>query len=52
MSTDSQPIYSPLDRSCFKKDTLDRIRIKNLKRAFKSTPESKDKPVTLYKITN
>lgn len=43
---------SPVDRSIFQKDVLDRIQLKNRKRAFKLSPESKEKVVTVIKITN
>lgn len=43
---------NPVDRSVFQKDILDRIQLKNRKRAFKLTPESKEKIVTVIKITN
>jgi len=41
-----------IDRSVFKKDMLDKCKLKNAKRRFNSSPESKEKIVTLFKITN
>lgn len=43
---------SQVDRSVFRKDILDRIKLKNRKREFKASPESKEKIVTLFKFTN
>lgn len=50
MSTQTQA--RGIDRKCFKKDILERIKLKNRKRAFKASPESKEKIVTVIKITN
>lgn len=41
--------HTPVDRGAFKHDKLDQIRLKNLKKAFRALPESRDKIVTLYK---
>lgn len=41
-----------VDKSVFRKDILYRIKLKNRKREFKLTPESKEKIVTVIKITN
>lgn len=45
-------MYAQIDMTVFKKDILDRIKLKNRKREFKASPESKEKIVTVFKFTN
>ena len=41
----------PIDRTVFKKDMLDKCKLKNAKRRFKETGAHMDKLVTIFKLS-
>lgn len=46
----STQFHQPVNRDIFRHDILDRVKLKNRKRAWKQNPESWSKPVLLYKF--